>query len=414
MSPSQPLIVIDGHTDVAPTADGYDFPIEDARAASVGVAVVAVRGGKVPAGSPPGTGLAELEATWAGVDRALARNSGTARRAASPEEVLDNAAAGVLSIVPALQNAHPLEDLEALAAWLDRGIAIVDFGFIGDNRWVRSSRPYPSASVDTGGPDIGPRTGEAIDLLNERGVVIDTAQVSAAARTRIIERSVAPVIASHNGLRATVGEADRTITDDEVRQLADKGGLVQIVAFDGYLTPRGSHPRVVEEIRELRERFGLPGYTGSQDYYAVLDPETADWDEQKFDDYFREYHAKVRYDWPRSDVEKLVDAIDHVIDLVGIDHVGIASDFHHGGGITGWLGYADTPRVTEALRRRHDEDEVAKIWVGICSGSGARPGRWPAAEPRATPQGRHPAWSSKVVGDLPIGHRSALPYILRR
>lgn len=364
MSPAQPLIVIDGHTDVAPTADGYDFPVEEARAGGVGAVVVAVRGGKVPAGSPPGTGLAELEATWAGVDRALARDPGAARRAGSPAEVVANAAAGVLSIVPALQNAQPLEDLQALESWLDRGVAILDFGFIGDNRWVRSSRPYPSASVDTGAPDIAPRTEEAIELLNARGVVIDTAQVSTAARRRIVERSAGPVIASHNGLRATVGEADRTITDDDVRQLAAKGGLVQIVAFDGYLTPRGSHPQVVEDIRELRERFGLPGYTGSQDYYAVLDPETADWDEQKFDDYFREYHAKVRHDWPRSDVEKLVDAVDHVIGLVGIDHVGIASDFHHGGGIDGWLGYPETPRVTEALRRRHGDDEVAKIWGG--------------------------------------------------
>ena len=360
---NQPLIVIDGHTDVTPADDGYDFPIEVARAGGVQAAVVAVRAGKIPAGSPPEAGTAELEATWAGVDRALARDQQGARRAASPDEVRENASAGVFSVIPALQNARPL-DLAALEAWVERGVAIVDFAFIGDNQWVRSSRPYPSASVDTGSPDLGPRTAEAIGVLNRRGVLIDTAQASASARHRIVELSQAPVLASHNGLRATVGQADRTITDEEVRQLAEKGGVVQVVAFDGYLTPRGSHPRVVEEIRELRERFGLPGFTGTQDYYAVLDRQTAAWDADTFDAFFAEYHAKVRHDWPRSDVHKLVEAIDHVVRLVGVDHVGIASDFHHGGGIRGWLDYHGTPTVTAALRERYDEVDVAKIWGG--------------------------------------------------
>ncbi|MPV35683.1 dipeptidase [Georgenia subflava] len=357
-------LIIDGHVDVLAVDGEYTFPLDAAIAGGLAAAVIPVRAGLIPRSAAPGAGAAEHEQSFAAIERVVAGSGGRAAVAPTPDAVVDNAADGVFSIVLGFQNARPLADLAAIERWLDRGVSVFDFGFIGNNRWATSSRPYPYAGVDVDHDGLSPAGAEAVALLNERRVVLDTAQVSPRARQQIVELSTAPVLASHNGLRAKVGEADRTIGDDEVRAIAEKGGVVQIVAFDGYHTPRGDHPRVVADIRELRERFGLRAHVGPSDYYALLDQETAGWDEQTFTDYFREYHAKVRHDWPRTDVERLIDSVDHVAELVGVDHVGLASDFHHGGGVAGWLDHTQTPHVTAALRRRYDETDVAKIWGG--------------------------------------------------
>lgn len=358
------LIVIDGHVDVARTDESWSFPVDQAIAGGVDVIVVPARVGLTSRDAPIVDAAQEQEATYEGLLSAVETSAGRARFAASPEEVRENAERGILSVVLGFQNARPLADLAAVERWIDRSVAVFDFGFAGSNQWVESSRPYPHASVDRDGGGIGATTREAIELLNRRGVIIDTAQVSDAARREIVAASSAPVIASHNGVKARVPGADRAISDEDIVAIADAGGLVQIVAFDGYHTPRGSHPQVVADIRELRERFGLPGFVSQSDYYALLDPESAEWGEQKFNDYFHEYHAKVRHDWPRTDLDGFVDSIAHVADLVGVDHVGIASDFHHGGGVRGWLAPAETANVTEALRRRFDEGDVVKIWGG--------------------------------------------------
>lgn len=358
------LIEIDGHTDLNSAGGHYSFPLDEAVTGGLAAAVVPAHAGLIRRIADPGSGADELEGTCNAILDTVAQSQGRAALASEPQQVVTNAAEGVFSFILGFQNARPLADLDAVKKWIDRGVAVFDFGFIGNNQWVKSSRPYPYANTDEQFDGISEQAVEAIALLNENRVIIDTAQVSPEARRRIIELSTAPVIASHNGLKAKIGEADRTISDDEVRAIAEGGGLVNVVAFDGYLTARGTHPLVVSEIRELRERFGLPGYTGPVDYYAVVDPESANWDEQKFTDYFREYHAKARHDWPRSDVSRLIDAVDHVVELVGIDHVGIASDFHHGGGIKGWLNYLDTPNVTTELRRRYSEEDTAKIWGG--------------------------------------------------
>lgn len=365
MSPSSPRpLIIDGHVDVRPAGDDYDFPLESAIEGGVHAAVVPVRASRIPRRAAAGTGVDELEKTYAAITRTAAGSGGRAAIATSPEAVVSNAAQGVFSFVLGFQNARPLPDLAAVEAWLDRGIAVFDFGFIGDNQWARSSRPYPSAGVDVDDDGISALGLAAVELLNDRGVVIDTAQVSERARHRIVEASTAPVIASHNGVKARVPGADRAIGDEEIARIADTGGIVQIVAFDGYHRFRGDDPRIVEDIRELRERYGLPGHRGPADYYALLDPETAEWDEETFQDYFREYHAKVRHGWPKTDVSTLVRSVRHVADLVGVDHVGLASDFHHGGGVRGWLDFGDTPNLTAELRKHFSDDEVARIWGG--------------------------------------------------
>ena len=364
MTAAHPRVVLDGHTDVK-KADGVtSLPLDDAIAGGLTAAVVAVRAGKLPTAADGSAGVREHEEFYAAILRTVSESAGSAAIATSPAAVRENTANGVFSYVLGFQNARPLRALSDIERWIDRGVSVFDFGFIGNNQWAKSARPYPHSSTPGDFVGLSELGEEAVQLLNERGVVVDIAQVSKEARRQIAERSKAPVVASHNGLRSLVGDADRTIADEEIKAVAAGGGLVNIVAFDGYLTARGSHPQVVADIRELRERYGLPAYRSNADYYAVLDPETAEWDEEKFNAYSAEYHRRVRHDWPRSDVSKLVEAVEYVAQLVGIEHVGIATDMHHGGGINGWMDYTGTPNVTAALEAAFSPAEVDKVWGG--------------------------------------------------
>lgn len=362
MSAVNTRVVLDGHTDVKKVDGVTSLPLEDAIEGGLTAAVVAVRAGKLPTASDGSAGAREHEEFYEAILRTVAESGGRAAVAGSPDAVRENTANGMFSYILGFQNARPLNSLADIERWIDRGVSVFDFGFIGDNQWAKSARPYPHSSTPGDFTGLSGLGREAVALLNERGVVVDMAQVSKDARRQIAELSKAPVVASHNGLRSLVGDADRTIADEEIRAVAATGGVVNIVAFDGYLTARGSHSQVVADIRELREAYGLPAYRSNADYYAVLDPETAEWDEEKFNAYSAEYHRRVRHDWPRSDVNRLVEAVRYVADLVGVDHVGIATDMHHGGGINGWMDYRGTPNVTAALEAAFSPEEVDKVW----------------------------------------------------
>ena len=365
MTETNRSIVIDGHTDLAKHDGKLSFSLAEARSGGLQAAVVPAHAGLIANNAPLSAGTSELESTYKAIQNTVNSSNGTAKIAQSPEEVRDNAAQGVFSFILGFQNARPLQSLDDIKKWVDRGVSVFDFGFIGNNQWVQSARPYPYASVPGSGSNgISDKTIDAISLLNEHGVIIDTAQLSAVARKTVIAHSKAPVIASHNGLKSIVGPVDRALSDDEIRRIADTGGIVEVVAFDGYLTFRGSDSRIAKAIRELREKYGLTGYAGPADYYETLDAETADWTQDKFNDYLREYHHAIRSGWPHSTVATLADAIDHVIEIAGPDSVGFSSDFNHGGGINGWLNHSQTENVVEELRKRHGASTVDKITGG--------------------------------------------------
>jgi membrane dipeptidase len=162
--------------------------------------------------------------------------------------------------------------------------------------------------------------------------------------------SVAPVIASHSGI-AGVSPHARNLDDETLLALRDDGGVVQIVAFDSYLKYQPEEQ--VTALRVLRERFGLrPGVnpnslppTESAAYTAAL--------------------QEIQQRWPPATVADFVDHIDYAVKLIGIDYVGISSDFGGGGGVTGWADAEETRNVTAELERRgYNSDDIAKIWSG--------------------------------------------------
>ncbi len=96
---------------------------------------------------------------------------------------------------------------------------------------------------------------------------------------------------------------------------------------------------------------------------AIFHRETANWDDERFWEFLHEFHVVVDLGNPTASVGHLVDAIDYAVGLIGIDHVGISSDFNHGGGLIDWRDVGQTHNVTaELLRRGYAEGDIAKLW----------------------------------------------------
>jgi membrane dipeptidase len=137
-----------------------------------------------------------------------------------------------------------------------------------------------------------------------------------------------------------------------MRALAETGGVMQTVAFAGYVKEQPAERQ--QAIQALRQELGITGGRGGM---------------QNLDDATRARYqagmAEIEQKWPSAAVADFVDHIDHAVKLIGIDHVGISSDFDGGGGVEGWNSAAESLQVTlELVRRGYSESEIAKLWGG--------------------------------------------------
>jgi membrane dipeptidase len=190
----------------------------------------------------------------------------------------------------------------------------------------------------------------AVEVMNRTGMLVDVSHISKAAALQAIAHSAAPVIASHSGVKAIHDHA-RNLDDQTMQVLAAKDGVLQVVAYDGFLKPVPAEKAAA--VKELEAAFGL----SQPDALRGLPPERrAEFERQL---------SRLHETWPRASVQDLVDHIDYAVKLMGIDHVGIASDFGGGGGIEGWDNAAQTANVTaELMKRGYQTEEIAKLWGG--------------------------------------------------
>ncbi|HEX7854871.1 MAG TPA: membrane dipeptidase [Sphingobium sp.] len=281
--------------------------------------------------------------------------------AASPQQFRDLVAQKRFAIVLAFQNAAPLDGgLDDLDAWAARGISIFAFTFIGNNGWADSARPYPFVNGGLHWNGLSPLGKQAVHRLNDLGVLIDVSQLSSAAFNDVIAQSHVPVFASHSGVRAQV-DVDRNFSDTELKALQRNGGLIQIVGFAPYL--KSLDNRMIADLQATWRRFGLNAPDNPSDMLSVNDPATVGWPEDRFWDFLHEFHVVLDLDRPIASTSHLVDAIDHAVDLIGIDHVGISSDFNHAGGLSDWMDVGESLNVTAGLLSRgYEQEAIAKLW----------------------------------------------------
>ena len=205
-----------------------------------------------------------------------------------------------------VENAYPMGiDTSNVRKFWERGARYVSLAHNGHSQFSDSNTgEYDGVFLHNGLSELGK---EVLGLLNYYGIMIDISHPSKEAIKQMIELSKAPIIASHSSARA-LRDHPRNLDDEQLNWVKENGGVVQTVALGSYLTDRKDPPPSISDF---------------------------------------------------------VDHIDYMVELIGIDHVGISSDFDGGGGIDGWQDASETMNVTQELRNRgYSESEIAKIWGG--------------------------------------------------
>ena len=209
---------------------------------------------------------------------------------------------------------------------------------------------------------------QVIAEMNRIGMMIDVSHPSKEAMRQMISLSNAPIIASHSSARALCNHS-RNLDDEQLGWMKKNGGVVQTVAFRSYLNTEKNDARSKVETelgKEIMDSLGGTWYEW-RDLGALSAEDKASF----YSNY--ELMASVRSEKlksltnlpPAVNVSEFVDHIDYLIEKMGIEHVGISSDFDGGGGIDGWNDASETFNVTlELVRRGYSEKEIEKLWSG--------------------------------------------------
>jgi membrane dipeptidase len=294
------------------------------------------------------------------IHRMAAMNPDRIAVAYSPNDFARIVASGKLVAAIGIENGWVIgRDLGLIARYHDLGAHYMTLAHNGHNDIADSASPNAdlgdTASEHGGISEFGERV---IAEMNRVGMMIDVSHLSRAAVLDAVRLSQGPVIASHSGARA-LRDVPRNLDDDQLRALADKGGVVQLVALAEFVRSSEQRERA---LAQLREDLDMPaGAMTPQRLETMSASRRAEYEERNA--VFQERGGEVDARYPPTDVGDFVDHIDYVVDLIGIDHVGISSDFDGGGGLEGWNDASETFNVTlELVRRNYSESDIGKLW----------------------------------------------------
>jgi membrane dipeptidase len=264
-----------------------------------------------------------------------------------------------------IENAYPLgTDIKRVKEFFDRGGRYISLAHNGHSQFADSNTGERDGKwLHNGLSELGK---QVIAEANKWGLMIDLSHPSKAANLQALALSKAPVIASHSAARA-LADHSRNMDDEQLLALKKNGGVIQTVAFASYVkVQKPDSPERAAAIAALRKEFGLPapgtggGGGGGRGGLNSLTKERR----AQYDARMAELDKKFPGD-PRATVADFVNHIDYLVKKIGIDHVGISSDFDGGGGVTGWNGAEETFNVTlELVRRGYTEEQIAKMWSG--------------------------------------------------
>ena len=252
--------------------------------------------------------------------------------ATSSKQVVDLRKEGKKVAMIGVENAYPLgENLNEVKRYFDLGARYMSLAHNGHNQFSDSNTgEFDNTATHNGISELGKKV---IDSMNYYGIMVDISHPSKEAIRQTIAHSKAPVIASHSGVRA-LSDHPRNLDDEQLQWVKENEGVVQTVALALFVN-KEKHEKYREALKNLEN------------------PED------------KEALTALKKEFPPVDVADFVDHIDYIKNKIGIDHVGISSDFDGGGGIEGWQDASETFNVTlELVKRGYTEEDVAKIWSG--------------------------------------------------
>ena len=324
--------------------------------------------------------------------------------ALTPADVVALHKKGLRVAVIGIENGYPIgTDIKRVKEFYDRGGRYMSLAHNGNSQLADSNTGEVQGYDFNNG--LSPLGREVIAEMNKLGMMVDLSHPSKGANLEAIRLSKAPVIASHSGVRA-IADVSRNMDDELLLALKKNGGVVQTVGFASYVKTDSKERTAA--LAKLREEFGLTAAAGGRGGRgaaggrgrggdaaasdtpracpvegaagtpaagrgaraggrgrggALLDalaPEKRADYEKKLAEIDAKYPAAAR-----ANVKDFVDHIDYAVKKIGIDHVGISSDFDGGGGIEGWNSAAEAFNVTlELVRRGYTEQQIGKLWSG--------------------------------------------------
>lgn len=265
--------------------------------------------------------------------------------ALTPDDAYRLKKEGKLAIYIGMENGYPLaKDLSRIQEFYNLGMRYITLSHSGNNDICDSS-------TDRAGPEHGGLSEfgrEVIAEMNRLGVIVDVSHISDAAFFDVVATSKAPVIASHSSVRALC-ENPRNLSDEMLLALKDNGGVIQICILSAYLVPPSPNPELEAKYEEIRAKYAAMGES-TEELRRQMSGEM---------NVARRQYAKL------ATVSDAVDHIDHVVQVIGIDHVGIGTDFDGGGGIEGARTVDEMKNITiELVRRGYSKKDIEKIWGG--------------------------------------------------
>ena len=363
-------LVLDAHADIEIPgkesryvgADGRSQVAPDKmRAGGVDAVVMAIAVGPGPRDAK---GYAE---SWAKAGEELAAVTTLAEDpsnnlvlARSAEELISAHRSGKGALILGFQNARILgTDVSVLDSFFDAGVRVFALTHMGHNDFADSSRPIYIGEQGAHEPveehgGLSQLGRSAIKRINELGGIIDVSQLSKAATLQVLNLSKAPVIASHSNVQK-LSDVSRNLTDQEIDGIGAGGGVIHVAPFRGYLFD-SNNKDLDDQIRSARRGAGI-----EEDYYYP------------FELYWEIDDAEIQKVFLRSvsellgpgKIDDMLEHLDYIVARVGVDHVGIGTDFNHGSGIEGFSDASEALNVTIALLERgYSAEEVEKIWGG--------------------------------------------------
>jgi membrane dipeptidase len=278
------------------------------------------------------------------------------------------AASGKKVAMIGVENAYPIgTDISRVKEFQERGARYMSLAHNGHSQ-LSDSNTGESDSVwlHHGLSELGR---QAIAEMNKWGIMVDLSHPSKEANMEMMRLSKAPVIASHSSARA-LNDVSRNLDDEQLMMLKENGGVVQAVAFKSYVNTeknKANSEKAEAVIAEVARAEGFEIVPRSA-MRAMSD--------EAREKYYAGYmaireKAKPRIEQevnpvaPPVNVADFVDHIDYLVKKIGLEHVGISSDFDGGGGVDGWNDASETFNVTlELVKRGYTEEQIAAMWSG--------------------------------------------------
>ena len=270
--------------------------------------------------------------------------------ALKPEDIRQAKKDGKFSAAIGIENGYIIgNDINLLQTFYDLGARYITLSHIGHNQISDSSIPKKSLKDLPelyGG--LSPFGKKVISKMNDLGIMVDISHISDKAAIQAIELSKVPVIASHSSVRS-IANHPRNLPDNIIKRIAEKNGVIQVVAFSSYIELNLKRTNAIKKLGNL-----VAHLSGDERFIYNKHSKTLK---------YKEEMRVINKIFPLPTVSDFVDHIEYIINLVGIDYVGIASDFGGGGGIDGWMDASETKNITVALKERgYSKSDIKKVW----------------------------------------------------